>query len=130
MHVLAQRAGNFFSAVRGCPRSCARTAPWFRGQTTRFVGTGGGEYCENSTAELGGAVPGHGGGEYCENSTAEPGGVVPGHGGGSTARIRPRNQGAVLAQDRGGGVRLREVFGVHALCSRVCQVRVSKHDLV
>ena len=23
---------NFFSAVRGCPRSCARTNPWFRGQ--------------------------------------------------------------------------------------------------
>ena len=23
---------NFFSAVRGCPRSCARTNPWFRGR--------------------------------------------------------------------------------------------------
>ena len=23
---------NFFSAVRGCPRPCARTNPWFRGQ--------------------------------------------------------------------------------------------------
>ena len=23
---------NFFSAVRGCPRLCARTNPWFRGQ--------------------------------------------------------------------------------------------------
>ena len=23
---------NFFSTVRGCPRSCARTNPWFRGQ--------------------------------------------------------------------------------------------------
>ena len=32
-HVLAQRAGKFFfSAVRGCPRLCARTNPWFRGQ--------------------------------------------------------------------------------------------------
>ena len=50
---------NFFSAVRGCPRSCARTNPWFRGQILggncaqelppgsavkhcRFLGTGGG----------------------------------------------------------------------------------------
>ena len=48
-----------FSAVRGCPRSCARTNPWFRGQILRgkcaqepppgsalkhcwFLGTGGG----------------------------------------------------------------------------------------
>ena len=32
----------FFSAVRGCPRSCARTNPWFRSQTLLFLGTGGG----------------------------------------------------------------------------------------
>ena len=49
----------FFSAVQGCPRSCARTNPWFRGQILgekraqepparsavkhcRFLGTGGG----------------------------------------------------------------------------------------
>ena len=48
-----------FSAVRGCPRSCARTNPWFRGQILGekraqeppsgsavkhcwFLGTGGG----------------------------------------------------------------------------------------
>ena len=31
-HVPAQRAGKFFSAVQGCPRLCARTNPWFRGQ--------------------------------------------------------------------------------------------------
>ena len=50
---------NFFSAVRGCPRPCARTNPWFRGQILgekcaqeptpgsavkhcRFLDTGGG----------------------------------------------------------------------------------------
>ena len=50
---------NFFSAVRGCPRPCARTNPWFRGQIfgekcaqeptpgsavkhCRFLDTGGG----------------------------------------------------------------------------------------
>ena len=50
---------NFFSAVRGCPRLCARTNPWFRGQILeekcaqeptpgsavkhcRFLDTGGG----------------------------------------------------------------------------------------
>ena len=50
---------NFFSAVRGCPRSCARTNPWFCGQILGgkrvqepppgsavkhwwFLGTGGG----------------------------------------------------------------------------------------
>ena len=49
----------FFSAVRGCPRSCARTNPWFCGQILGgkrvqepppgsavkhwwFLGTGGG----------------------------------------------------------------------------------------
>ena len=32
MHVPAQRAGKFFSAVRDCPRPCARINPWFRGQ--------------------------------------------------------------------------------------------------
>ena len=49
-----------FSAVRGCPRSCTRTNPWFCGQILgakraqelppgsavnhcRFLGTGGGE---------------------------------------------------------------------------------------
>ena len=52
---------NFFSAVRGCPRPCARTNPWFRGQIfgekcaqeptpgsavkhCRFLDTGGGGY--------------------------------------------------------------------------------------
>ena len=51
----------FFSAVRGCPRPCARTNPWFRGQILgekcvqeptpgsgvkhcRFMDTGGGGY--------------------------------------------------------------------------------------
>ena len=51
-----------FSAVRGCPRSCARTNPWFRGRILgekraqeppagsavkhcRFLGTGGGCMC-------------------------------------------------------------------------------------
>ena len=33
---------NFFSAVRGCPRPCARTDPWFRGQTLPVPGHGGG----------------------------------------------------------------------------------------
>ena len=33
---------NFFSAVRGCPRLCARTNPWFRGQTLLVLGHGGG----------------------------------------------------------------------------------------
>ena len=48
---------NFFSAVRGCPRRknqplvprsnfggkvCARTNPWFRGQTLLVPGHGGG----------------------------------------------------------------------------------------
>ena len=33
---------NFFSVVRGCPLSCARTAPWFRGQTLPVPGQGGG----------------------------------------------------------------------------------------
>ena len=33
---------NFFSAVRGCPRPCARTNPWFRGQTLPVPGHGGG----------------------------------------------------------------------------------------
>ena len=50
---------NFFSAVGGCPQSCARTNPWFRGRILggkcaqepppgsavkhcRFLGTGGG----------------------------------------------------------------------------------------
>ena len=59
MHVLAQRAGNFFfrgmglpTAVRKnqplVPRSnlggkvCARTDPWFRGQTLLVPGHGGG----------------------------------------------------------------------------------------
>ena len=59
VHAPAQRAGNFFSAVRGCPRSCARTNPWFRGRILggkraqepppgsavkhcRFLDTGGG----------------------------------------------------------------------------------------
>ena len=32
----------FFSAVRGCPRLCARTNPWFRGQTLLVLGHGGG----------------------------------------------------------------------------------------
>ena len=58
-HVLAQRAGNFFfrgtglpTAVRKnqplVPRSnlggkvCARTNPWFRGQTLLVLGHGGG----------------------------------------------------------------------------------------
>ena len=42
-HVLAQRAGNFFfPAVRDCPRLCARTNPWFRGQTLLVLGHGGG----------------------------------------------------------------------------------------
>ena len=53
---------NFFSAVRGCPRSCARTSPWFCGQILggkraqqpppgsavkhcRCLGTGAGRYC-------------------------------------------------------------------------------------
>ena len=31
-HAPAQCAGKIFSAVRGCPRSCARTNPWFRGR--------------------------------------------------------------------------------------------------
>ena len=37
---------NFFSAVRGCPRSCARTNPWFRGQITskRVVRSSAGAY--------------------------------------------------------------------------------------
>ena len=55
----AQHAGKFFSAVRGCPWSCARTNPWFCGQILgekcaqeptpgsaikhcRFLDTGGG----------------------------------------------------------------------------------------
>ena len=55
----SQYAGKFFSVVRGCPRSCARTNPWFRGRILggkcaqepppgsavkhcRFLGTGGG----------------------------------------------------------------------------------------
>ena len=33
---------NFISAVRGCPRLCARTNPWFRGQTLLVLGHGGG----------------------------------------------------------------------------------------
>ena len=33
---------NFFPAVRGCPRSCARTNPWFRGRTLPVPGHGGG----------------------------------------------------------------------------------------
>ena len=54
---------NFFSAVRGCPRLCARTNPWFRGQILgekcaqeptpgsavkhcRFLDTGGGGVCQ------------------------------------------------------------------------------------
>ena len=37
-------AENFFSAVRGCPRLCARTNPWFRGQTLLVLGHGGGGY--------------------------------------------------------------------------------------
>ena len=32
----------FFSAVRGCPWPCARTDPWFRGQTVPVPGHGGG----------------------------------------------------------------------------------------
>ena len=32
----------FFSAVRGCPRSCARIARWFPGQTLPVPGHGGG----------------------------------------------------------------------------------------
>ena len=32
----------FFSAVRGCPQLCARTNPWFRGQTLLVLGHGGG----------------------------------------------------------------------------------------
>ena len=32
----------FFSAVRGCPRLCARTNPWFRSQTLLVPGHGGG----------------------------------------------------------------------------------------
>ena len=52
---------HFFPAVRGCPRSCAGTNPWFRGRILgeqhaqepppgsavkrcRFLGTGGGGY--------------------------------------------------------------------------------------
>ena len=55
----------FFSAVRGCPRSCARTNPWFRGRILgekcaqeptpgsavkhcRFLGTGDGGGAELS----------------------------------------------------------------------------------
>ena len=61
-HALAQHAGNFFSVVRGCPRSCARINPSFRGRIfggkrvqepppgpavkhCRFLGTGGGTPC-------------------------------------------------------------------------------------
>ena len=61
---------NFFSAVRGCPRPCARTNPWFRGQILggkcaqeptpgsavkhcRFLDTGGGGgTCFGSSAFL------------------------------------------------------------------------------
>ena len=30
--IVGKERRNFFSAVRGCPRSCARTNPWFRSQ--------------------------------------------------------------------------------------------------
>ena len=33
---------SFFSAVRGCPRSYARTNPWFLGRTLPVPGHGGG----------------------------------------------------------------------------------------
>jgi hypothetical protein len=33
---------NSFSAVRSCPRPCARTNPWFHGQTLPVPGHGGG----------------------------------------------------------------------------------------
>ena len=59
---------NFFSAVRGCPRSCARTNPWFRSRILggkraqeppassavkhcRFLGTGGGGGVKLQTAQ-------------------------------------------------------------------------------
>ena len=59
MHVPAQRAGNFFSRGTGFPTAvrknqplvprsnlggkvCARTNPWFRGQTLLVLGHGGG----------------------------------------------------------------------------------------
>ena len=58
---------NFFSAVRGCPRAvrknqplvprsnlggnvCARTNPWFRGQTLLVLGHGGGGYMKQAFA--------------------------------------------------------------------------------
>ena len=59
MHVPAQRAGNFFGRGTGLPTAvrknqplvprsnlggkvCARTNPWFRGQTLLVLGHGGG----------------------------------------------------------------------------------------
>ena len=52
-HVLVQRAGNFFfSAVRGGPRLCARTNPWFRGQTLLVLGHGGGGGTLDSTRPI------------------------------------------------------------------------------
>ena len=62
MHMPAQRAGKFVFRSSGLPtfmrknqplvprsnfggKACARTAPWFRGQTLLVLGHGGGDEC-------------------------------------------------------------------------------------